>query len=70
MAKIKKIYSSVWEKWAKNSIFGQKRTHFGQKREKIKTQEFPAGIYFLTFFKRTKNEFLWQKLGKFIVAFG
>ena len=32
MAKIRKIYSSVWEKWTKKSIIGQKRPNFDQKR--------------------------------------
>ena len=33
MAKIRKKLSSVWEKWDKKSIFGQKRPHFGQKSQ-------------------------------------
>ena len=66
MAKIRKIYSSVWEKWAKKRIFGQKRPNFGQK---IENENFHAE-FFSPFFKRPKNRFLWQKSGKFIVAFG
>ena len=63
MAKIRKIYSSVWEKWAKKGIFGQKRP----KNQKL---EFSSGIFFHHFLKDQKNRFLWEKSGKFIVAFG
>ena len=66
MTKIRKIYNSVWEKWAKKSIFDQKRPNFGQK---IENGNFP-GEFFSPFFKRPKNRFQWQKSGKFIVAFG
>ena len=69
MAKIRQIYSSVWEKWAKKSIFGPKRPNFGQKYPKNRKQEF-SREFFSSFFKRPKNRFLWQKSGKFIVAFG
>ena len=44
MPKIRKIYSSVWEKWAKKSIFGQKRPNFGQKRPKNRKREFSPKI--------------------------
>ena len=44
MEKIRKIYSSVWEKWAKKSIFGQKRANFAQKRPKSRKQEFSQKI--------------------------
>ena len=62
MAKIRKIYSSVWEKWAKKIIFGQKRP-------KSKMRIFPRNFFSL-FFKRPKNRFLGQQSGKFIAALG
>ena len=65
MAKFREIYSSAWEKWAKKSIFGQQRPNFGQK---IENENFT--IILPSFFKIPKNRFLWQKSGKFIVAFG
>ena len=54
MAKIRKIYSSVWEKWAKKSIFDQKRLNFGQKQPKNKKQEISRGIFFRHFLKDQK----------------
>ena len=66
MPKIRKIYSSVWEKWAKKSIFGQKRPNLAKI---LKTIILPQKL-FSSFFKRPKNRFLWQKSGTFIVAFG
>ena len=44
MAKIRKIDSSVWEKWAKKSIFGQKTA----KKSKSKKN---FGKYFFHFLK-------------------
>ena len=38
MAKIRKNYSSVWEKLVKKSIFGQKQPNFGQKWPKSQKQ--------------------------------
>ena len=61
MAKIRKIYSSVWEKWAKKSIFCQKRQNFVrkrqnfvQKRPKNRKREFSRGNSFRRFLKDQK----------------
>ena len=66
MAKFRKIYSSVWEKQAKKSIFGQ---ILAKNVRKIENENFPAN-FFSSLFKTPKNRFLWQKSGKFIVALG
>ena len=42
--KIRKIYSSVWEKWAKKS-------KFDQNRPKIENKNFPADMFFAVFLK-------------------
>ena len=71
MAKIRKIYSSVWEKWAKKSIVGQKRPNFGQKRPKNRKRELSPGNFFRHFLKDQKigsygknREKLLQRLGE------
>ena len=71
MAKIRKIYSSVWEKWAKKSIFGKKRPNFDQKRPKNRKQEFSRGNFFHHFLKNQQigsygkdQENLQQRLGE------
>ena len=64
MAKIRKNYSSVWEKWAKNSIFGQKWP-------KNRKREFSRGNVFRHFLKDQKigsygktQENLYYRLGE------
>ena len=54
MAKIRKISSSVWEIWAKKSIFGQKQPNFGQKQPKNRKREFSRGFFFRHFLKDQK----------------
>ena len=52
MAKIRTIYSSVWEKQAKTSIFGQKwpiLTVFGQKRANFEFSSKNRNRHFLSF---------------------
>ena len=55
MAKIRKFYISVWQKWAKKSILGQKRPNFGQK---IENENFPAEFVLAIFLK-------YQKIGSY-----
>ena len=68
MAKIRKIYSSVWEKWAEKSIFGQKRPNVGQKLPKNRKREFSLFRHFLkdqkigSYGKNQEN--LQQRLGE------
>ena len=60
MAKIRKNYSSVWEKWAKESILAKNGQILAKKS---KTRIFARKV-FSPFFKRPKYRFLWQKSGK------
>jgi len=54
MAKIREIYSSVWEKWAKNSIFGQNDQILAQNGQKVENENF-CPEFFSPFFKRPKK---------------
>ena len=63
------MQSSVWEKWAKEHFWPKTTKFWPKTAKKLKTIIF-APIFFSPFFKRPKNEFLWQKSEKFKVAFG
>ena len=51
-------------------IFGQKRKKLSKNAQKVKFENFRPDFFVMSFFKRPKNRFLWQKSGKLIVAFG
>ena len=63
MAKIRKIYSRVWEKWAEKSIFWPKTAKFWPKTAKFGPKKSNLKKIW-AFFKRPKNQFLWQKSEK------
>ena len=54
---------------AKRAFLTKNDQILGKNGQKIENKNFRAEI-FSPFFKRPKNRFVWQKSGKFIVAFG
>ena len=65
--KNQKHLKSRLEEMGQKEHFWPKTTKFWPK---INNENFPAEICFHHFLKDQKNRFLWQKSGKFIVAFG
>ena len=45
MTKIRKIYGSAWEKWAKKSIFGQNGQILAKNGQKIENNNFSRNFF-------------------------